>query len=319
MSALIEVKNLKKYFSTPKGELHAVDDVNLKIMQGKTMGVVGESGCGKSTLGRTLIHLHESSGGQILFDGKDVTRVSSKELKKYRENVQIIFQDPYASLNPRMTIEQTIMEPMILSKRYSRNELISETERLMDMVGIDRRLRLVYPHELDGGRRQRVGVARALALNPKFIVCDEPVSALDVSIQAQILNLLKELQKEYGIAYMFITHNLSVVRHISDDICVMYLGQLVETSPTKELFKSPLHPYTKALLSAIPSTDIHNQKERIILAGELVSPINPKPGCRFNARCPYAKESCSLPQQLDEIMPNHYVACCRARELNRIN
>ncbi|MHB8127794.1 MAG: ABC transporter ATP-binding protein [Mobilitalea sp.] len=318
MSALIEVKKLKKYFDTPKGELHAVDDVSLKIMQGKTMGIVGESGCGKSTLGRTLIHLQESTDGTILFNGKDVTRVNSRELKKYQQDVQIIFQDPYSSLNPRMTVEQTIMEPMILSKRFNKNEIISETKRLMEMVGIDMRLRLAYPHELDGGRRQRVGVARALSLNPKFIVCDEPVSALDVSIQAQILNLFMDLQKEFGLAYMFITHNLSVVRYISHDICVMYLGQLVETSPTKELFVKPLHPYTKALLSAIPSTNIHNQKERILLEGELTSPINPKLGCRFISRCIYACEACSQPQQLEEVMPNHFVSCCRVKELNNL-
>jgi oligopeptide/dipeptide ABC transporter ATP-binding protein len=318
MSAIIDVKNLKKYFDTSKGKLHAVDDVSFKIMKGKTMGVVGESGCGKSTLGRTLVHLYESTDGKIFFKGKDVTHLNSRELKVYREDVQIIFQDPYSSLNPRMTVEQTIMEPMIIARRFNKSELISETKHLMDMVGIDSRLRLSYPHELDGGRRQRVGIARALALNPKFVVCDEPVSALDVSIQAQILNLLLDLQKEMGITYMFITHDLSVVRYISDDICVMYLGQLVETSPAKELFLKPLHPYTKALLSAIPSTDIHNKKERILLEGELVSPITPKPGCRFAARCPYAYDECSKPQQLEEVLPNHFVSCCRAKELNNL-
>ena len=289
MAPLIEVQHLKKYFPTARGQLHAVDDVSFTIERGTTMGVVGESGCGKSTLGRTLIHLHESTDGKILFEGKDITRVNSKELKQLREDsVQIIFQDPYSSLNPRMTVEQTIREPLVLSRRFSKTEIDKETERLMDLVGLDRRLRLSYPHEMDGGRRQRVGIARALALNPKFIVCDEPVSALDVSIQAQILNLLMDLQDELGITYMFITHNMSVVRHISHNICVMYLGQLVETSQTKELFSKPLHPYTKALLSAIPSTDIHHKKERIILKGELVSPIDPKPGCRFATRCPPA-------------------------------
>ena len=298
MAPLIEVQHLKKYFPTARGQLHAVDDVSFTIERGTTMGVVGESGCGKSTLGRTLIHLHESTDGKILFEGKDITRVNSKELKQLREDsVQIIFQDPYSSLNPRMTVEQTIREPLVLSRRFSKAEIDKETERLMDLVGLDRRLRLSYPHEMDGGRRQRVGIARALALNPKFIVCDEPVSALDVSIQAQILNLLMDLQDELGITYMFITHNMSVVRHISHNICVMYLGQLVETSPTKELFSKPLHPYTKALLSAIPSTDIHHKKERIILKGELVSPIDPKPGCRFATRCPYACEACSQPQE----------------------
>lgn len=318
MANLIEVKNLKKYFDTPKGLLHAVDDVTFSIKKGHTMGVVGESGCGKSTLGRTLIHLLESTDGQIFFEGNDVTHVTSKELYNLRENMQIIFQDPYSSVNPRMTVEQTISEPLLISKRYSKKELEYETERLMDMVGVDRRLRLAYPHELDGGRRQRVGIGRALALNPKFVVCDEPVSALDVSIQAQILNLLMDLQDEYGLTYMFITHNLSVVRHISSDICVMYLGQLVETASTKSLFENPMHPYTKALLSAIPSMDIDNLQERIILQGELTSPINPKPGCRFASRCPYACEKCHEPQKLNEILPDHFVSCCRAEELNTV-
>ena len=230
--------------------------------------------------------------------------------------MKIIFQDPFSSLNPRMTVEQTIMEPLIISGRYSRKERQEEAERLMAMVGIDKRLRLSYPHELDGGRRQRVGIGRALALNPKFIVCDEPVSALDVSIQAQVLNLLQDLQDQFGLTYMFVTHDLSVVRLISDDICVMYLGQLVETSPSKELFKHPLHPYTQALISAVPSMDIHHKKERIILEGEITSPINPKPGCRFAKRCKYECEKCHEPQQLEEVMPNHFVACCRVREIN---
>ncbi len=316
MSTLLEVKHLKKYFDTNRGQLHAVDDVTFSIEEGKTVGVVGESGCGKSTLGRTIIHLHESTGGQIIFQGEDVTHVNSKQLKKLREDMQIIFQDPYSSLNPRMTVENTLAEPLKLSKRFSKDQIEEETERLMKMVGIDDRLRMSYPHELDGGRRQRVGIGRALALDPKFVVCDEPVSALDVSIQAQVLNLLQDLQKEYGLTYMFVTHDLSVVRHISDSICVMYLGQLVETSPSKELFAAPLHPYTKALLSAIPSTDIHHPHERIVLKGEITSPIEPKPGCRFAARCPYVCKDCSEPQELQEIKPGHYVACCRVKELN---
>ena len=316
MGNLIEVKHLKKYFDTPKGMLHAVDDVTFSIREGKTMGVVGESGCGKSTLGRTLIHLLDSDGGQILFEGRDVTHVPVKEMKKLRQNMQIIFQDPYSSVNPRMTVEQTISEPLILSKRFSKKELEYETERLMDMVGINKPLRLAYPHELDGGRRQRVGIGRALAMNPKFIICDEPVSALDVSIQAQILNLLMDLQDQNGLTYLFITHNLSVVRHISSDICVMYLGQLVETSETKDLFDNPLHPYTKALLSAIPTMDIDAQPERIVLKGELVSPIDPKPGCRFASRCAYTCPACHEQQELEELRPGHFVSCCRARELN---
>lgn len=316
MSALVEVKNLKKYFETPRGMLHAVDDVSFSIEQGKTMGVVGESGCGKSTLGRVIIHLLDSTDGSIYFEGEDVTTVNRKTLRQLRENMKIIFQDPYSSLNPRMTVEQTIMEPLIISGRYGRKERQEETERLMEMVGIDQRLRLSYPHELDGGRRQRVGIGRALALNPKFIVCDEPVSALDVSIQAQVLNLLQDLQEQQGLTYMFVTHDLSVVRHISDDICVMYLGQLVETSPSKELFRRPLHPYTQALISAVPSTDIHRKKERIILEGEITSPIKPKPGCRFAKRCQYKRKPCHEPQQLEEVLPNHFVACCKVREIN---
>jgi len=316
MTVLVEVKNLKKYFETPRGMLHAVDDVTFSIEEGKTMGIVGESGCGKSTLGRTMIHLLDSTDGSIYFEGEDVTIPTRGKLRKLREDMKIIFQDPYSSLNPRMTVEQTIMEPLTISGRYTRQERQEETERLMDMVGIDQRLRLSYPHELDGGRRQRVGIGRALALNPKFIVCDEPVSALDVSIQAQVLNLLQDLQHEYGLTYMFVTHDLSVVRHISDDICVMYLGQLVETSLSKELFKKPLHPYTQALISAIPSINIHSKKERILLEGEITSPIDPKPGCRFAARCKYVSEKCHEPQQLEEVIPNHFVACCRVKEIN---
>lgn len=319
MSAILEINGLKKYFRTPHGYVHAVDDVTMSFEQGQTMGVVGESGCGKSTLGRTIIHLQESTGGQILYQGKDVTKVNRRELHRLREDMQIIFQDPYSSLDPRKTVEQTLREPLVISGRYSRGEIDHEVTRLMDVVGLDKRMRYMYPHEMDGGRRQRIGIGRALALNPKFIVCDEPVSALDVSIQAQILNLLHDLQKEYGLTYMFVTHDMSVVRHISHNISVMYLGQLVETSPSKKLFEKPLHPYTKALLSAIPSTDLSKKRERIILKGELISPINPKPGCRFAARCPYATERCNQPQHLEELEPGHFVSCCRAGEINQLN
>jgi len=316
--ALIEVEHLKKYFDVPNGTLHAVDDVSFKIEKGTTMGVVGESGCGKSTLGMTLLHLHESTSGKILFDGQDVTHLNKAELRRYREQVQIIFQDPYSSLNPRYNVSKTIMEPLLISKRFkNKNEARKEAERIMDLVGIEERLRGSYPHELDGGRRQRVGIGRALALGPKFIVCDEPVSALDVSIQAQVLNLLMDLQEKEGLTYMFVTHDLSVVRHISTNICVMYLGQLVETCSSKELFREPLHPYTKALLSAIPSTDVDKKMQRVQLKGELTSPINPKPGCRFAARCPYATEKCSQPQILREIALNHFVQCCRIEEINQ--
>jgi peptide/nickel transport system ATP-binding protein len=315
MGTLVEVRNLKKYFQTSQGNLHAVDDVSFTIEKGHTLGVVGESGCGKSTLGRTIIHLLESTDGQIFFEGEDVTKIRGKKLRQFRENAQIIFQDPYSSLNPRFTVKQTILEPLILSKRFSKAELEKEADRIMDLVGIDRRLALAYPHELDGGRRQRVGIGRALALNPKFIVCDEPVSALDVSIQAQILNLIQDLQDEYGLTLMFITHDLSVVRHISDQICVMYMGNLVEKSPSKELFINPCHPYTKALLSAIPSLDIHSPMKRIHLQGEVTSPIEPAPGCRFAPRCQYATEDCRKPQPLREISPGHFVSCNRVEEI----
>lgn len=316
MTAIVEVKHLKKYFKTPSGILHAVDDVSFSIPKGCTMGIVGESGCGKSTLGRTIVHLLDSTEGDIFFEGENITHVKGKRLKGVRENMQIIFQDPFSSLNPRMTVKQTVSEPLILSGRFKRQEIDQQARRIMDVVGIPTRLEESYPHELDGGRRQRVGIGRALALSPKFVVCDEPVSALDVSVQAQILNLIKELQRDLGVAFLFITHDLSVVKHISHDICVMYLGQLVETSPSDELFDKPLHPYTKALLSAIPSTDIHKKRERILLKGEVVSPINPKPGCRFAARCEYACERCAREQVLEEILPNHFVSCCRVKEIN---
>jgi len=315
-NAVIEVKNLKKYFTTPRGQLHAVDDVSFTIEKGKTLGVVGESGCGKSTLGRTIIHLHESTSGEVYLEGENVTKLNRKALRSAREKMQIIFQDPYSSLDPRKTINATIREPLEVSRKFNRREIDAKVEALMDLVGIDERLRMAYPHELDGGRRQRVGIARALALEPKFIVCDEPVSALDVSIQAQVLNLLKKLQREKGLTYMFVTHDMSVVRHISDDICVMYLGQVVEKCPSKELFQRPLHPYTHALLSAIPTVDIHNPVKREVLKGEIVSPINPKPGCRFAARCPYAVEACHTAQKQEEVSPGHFVTCCRIHELH---
>ncbi|MCI7380838.1 MAG: ABC transporter ATP-binding protein [Hungatella hathewayi] len=319
MENLLEVKNLKKYFDTPRGTLHAVDDVSFTIEKGKTLGIVGESGCGKSTLGRTIIRLLDSSSGSVLYKGKDVTKVKGAQLKELRCNMQIIFQDPFSSLDPGYTVEQTIRESLVLSKRCKKAEVNDEVERLMELVGIDERLRDSYPHELDGGRRQRVGIARALAPNPQFIVCDEPVSALDVSIQAQVLNLLQDLQASMGLTYIFITHDLSVVRHISDAIGVMYLGQMVEKCESKELFRNPLHPYTKALLSAIPSTNIHKKKERILLKGELNSPINPKPGCRFATRCQYATEACHYEQKLTEVTDHHFVSCCRVKEINHLD
>lgn len=318
MSTLLQVQDLKKYFKTPKGMLHAVDDVSFSVETGQTMGVVGESGCGKSTLGRTLVHLLDSTAGTIRFGGKNITEAKGRELKTLRQQIQIIFQDPFSSLNPRYTVERTISETLRINRGLKGAALQQETERLMDLVGIDQRLRKSYPHELDGGRRQRVVIARALAPDPKFIVCDEPVSALDVSIQAQVLNLLQDLQETLGLTYIFITHDLSVVRHISDNICVMYLGQLVEVSPAKEMFKTPLHPYTKALLSAIPTTDIHKKQESIILEGELTSPVEPKPGCRFAARCPHACVGCEQPQRQQELLPGHFVSCWRAKELSNL-
>ena len=314
--AQLEVTNLKKYFATPFGILHAVDDVTLKIEKGKTLGVVGESGCGKSTFGRTILRLEEPTSGSILFDGVDICALSKNDFKPYRKKMQMIFQDPYASLNPRMSISQIISEPFdIFPELCPKEQRTKKVEELMDTVGLARRFINSYPHELDGGRRQRIGIAKALAMDPELIVCDEPVSALDVSIQAQILNLLMDLQQERYITYIFITHDLSVVKHISDDICVMYLGQLVEKCGKKELFDRPVHPYTKALLSAIPVPKLHNRKKKILLKGEISSPIDPKPGCRFAVRCPFATEECRTKSPvMKEVSPDHFVACHRCME-----
>ena len=320
MSTLVEVKNLKKYFKTPRGLLHAVDDINFKIEKGQTLGVVGESGCGKSTLGRTVIHLHERTSGQILFDGKDVSDLSKHELKEFRSHVQMIFQDPFSSLNPRMSVSQLIAEPLLIYKTSkSSADLGKEVGRLMDTVGLARRFANSYPHELDGGRRQRIGIARALSLNPEFIVCDEPVSALDVSIQAQILNLMQDLQDEFHLTYMFITHNMSVVKHISNNIMIMYLGNMVDFASAEEIFKNRLHPYTKALLAAVPIPAIIEGRKRQLLTGEITSPIDPKPGCRFAARCPYATDICHAENpQRDEVLEGHFVACHNVKEINQL-
>ncbi len=311
MSTLLEVKNLKKYFKVPAGTLHAVDDISFTLEEKKTLGVVGESGCGKSTLGRTLIHLIPPTSGEIWFEGENITEVDKHRLHELRRNMQMIFQDPFSSLNPRMSVSQAIAEPLqIYGLVKSKEEIKATVRRTMDLVGLASRLADSYPHELDGGRRQRIGIARALVLKPKFIVCDEPVSALDVSIQAQILNLLQDLQDNMGFTYIFITHDLSVVRHISDEICVMYLGKVVEYSPAKELFVKRLHPYTQALLSAIPIPSINVERKRIILKGEITSPINPKPGCRFAPRCRYATEVCfNEDPELKEVSPKHFCAC----------
>ena len=309
----LQVKHLKKYFSTANGMLHAVDDVNFTIKQGQTLGVVGESGCGKSTLGRAILRLHEPTSGEVIYKGENILTYQRQQLKKLRTEMQIIFQDPYASLNPRMTVGQAIAAPLIIQGVYNRNqkELLNQrVEEMMDLVGLAKRFINAYPHELDGGRRQRIGIARALSLNPQFIVCDEPVSALDVSIQAQVLNLMQDLQEQLGLTYLFITHDLSVVKHLSDRIVVMYLGQLVEKATAKQLFANPTHPYTKALLSAIPNLDPEQKMERVILQGELSSPIDPAPGCRFAKRCTYAKPECfHVSPTPYEIEPHHFVSC----------
>ena len=308
---ILDVRHLKKYFSTPKGMLHAVDDVSFTIERGKTLGVVGESGCGKSTTGRSILRLINPTAGEVFFEGQDITKLTEREMRSKRKEMQIIFQDPFSSLDPRQTVLQAISEPLKFNKiMTNRYDLEERTLQLMRTVGLAERLINTYPHELDGGRRQRIGIARALSLNPKFIVCDEPVSALDVSIQAQILNLLEKLQDEMGLTYMFITHDLAVVNHFADDIAVMYLGQLVEKAPAREFFENTLHPYSQALLSAIPMPDVRKQKERIVLKGEISSPIEPKNECRFVKRCPYATEECRAGcPALREVSPNHFVAC----------
>ena len=318
---ILEVQRLKKYFRTAAGFLHAVDDVSFSIGRGQTMGVVGESGCGKSTLGRTILQLHEPSAGKIFFSGREVTGLSKRAFKDVRPKMQMIFQDPYSSLNGRMTVSQLIAEPLIVNKFCrSSSEIDERVEEMMDTVGLAKRLALSYPHELDGGRRQRIGIARALILRPEFVVCDEPVSALDVSIQAQILNLLMDLQDRMGLTYLFITHDLSVVKHISDEIMVMYLGRCVEKAPAREIFLHPVHPNTKALLAAIPIPDISSKhKHRELLQGEVTSPVNPKPGCRFAARCPMADDRCRSGEiPLMELRPGHFAACLKA-ESDQLN
>ncbi len=308
---ILETKGLKKYFSYKIGDLHAVDNVNIKINKGETLGVVGESGCGKSTLGRTIMRLIPATDGQVLFEGKNVLDLNKKNMKEMRKEMQMIFQDPFTSLNPRLSISETIGEPLkVLGIHKSKAEIKEKVKELMDICGLPQRYSNTYPHELDGGRRQRVGLARALAVDPKFIVCDEPVSALDVSIQAQILNLLMDLQDQKQLAYMFITHDLCVVRHISNQIAVMYLGEVVEYASRDELFNNNQHPYTKALLTAIPTTDLSQRdRERYLLQGEVGNPINPDPGCRFMSRCRFASEKCKEPQHLREVSPGHYVRC----------
>lgn len=308
---LLEVKDLKKYFKTKQGFLHAVDGVSFTIEQGKTLGVVGESGCGKSTTGRAILRLIEPTSGKVLLDGEDISKLTKHQLRKKRKDMQIVFQDPFSSLDPKKTVGQLIAEPIIINKiLHNKKDIETRVRELMQTVGLAERLYNSYPHELDGGRRQRIGIARALSTNPKFIVCDEPVSALDVSIQAQILNILKDIQKKSGVTYLFITHDLSVVYYFADDIAVMYLGKMVEKAPADELFANPIHPYTKALLSAIPSVDIDQKKERIVLKGEISSPVNLPDACRFAKRCELVCERCHCSDpELVEVSPNHFVAC----------
>ena len=306
---LLEVKDLVKHFESPKGTLHAVDGISFTLEKGKTLGIVGESGCGKSTTGRTILRLVEPTSGSIVFDGKDVTKLNRREMTKMRKDMQIIFQDPFSSLDPKMPISKLIGEPM-LQMKMSKLQIEERVRELMEIVGLPPRLYNAYPHELDGGRRQRVGIARALALNPKFIVCDEPVSALDVSIQAQILNLLKTLQRELGLTYIFITHDLSVIYYFADEIAVMYLGKIVEKAPAEELFANPMHPYTRALLSAIPEPKLNSTRKRILLKGEITSPIGLPAGCRFAPRCEKCSENCrGCEPELVEVTKGHFVAC----------
>ena len=310
---LLRVEHLKKYFPTSRGMLLAVDDISFRLNAGETLGVVGESGCGKSTLGRAILRLHEPTDGKVIFEGEDILKYDKKKMKQKRSDMQIIFQDPYSSLNPRMTVSQAIAAPLLIQGIFHANEkdkIQKKVDEMMDLVGLAKRFANSYPHELDGGRRQRIGIARALSLNPKFIVCDEPVSALDVSIQAQVLNLMQDLQDKLGLTYLFITHNLSVVKHLSNRIMVMYLGQMVELAEPKELFRDPRHPYTKALLSAIPIPDPEQKMEPVVLKGELTSPVNVPEGCRFAKRCVYARPDCETRKvNMKEVKPGHFVSC----------
>ena len=315
---LLEVKNLKKYFTVetdffgkPKAVLKAVDDVSFKIYEGEALGLVGESGCGKSTIGKMLVDLYKPTDGQIIYNGTDLTKLSHKERRKYCKDIQLIFQDPYASLNPRMTIGDIIAEPIRINRLLPENQIEDRVTYLLNCVGLANHQRNRYPHEFSGGQRQRVGIARALAVQPKLIVCDEPVSALDVSIQAQVLNLLDDLKEEFGLTYLFIAHGLNVVKHISDRVGVMYLGKLMEVASKKEIYDNPLNPYTQALLSAIPSTDVLHKKERIILSGDVPTPINPPKGCRFCSRC-FKKMGTVCDEQIPELHDvggGHMVAC----------
>ena len=308
---LVKIEHLKMYFDVPgKGKLHAVDDISLDIMPNETVGLVGESGCGKSTVGNVLIQLLKATDGKIYFEGSNILEADRKERQELRKKMQIIFQDPYSSLNPRESVETILEDPYQIHKMASGKELKQKVAELAETVGLEHYVLEKFPHELDGGKRQLVGIARALAMSPKFIICDEPVSALDVSVQATIINLLIDMQKKRGLSYLFISHDLSVVRHISNRVAVMYLGQIVELAPTDEIFANTLHPYSIALLSAVPQIDFENKKERIVLKGDVPSPVNPKPGCRFAPRCWMAKDICRAESpELKEVAPGHCVAC----------
>ncbi|MBS6762823.1 MAG: ATP-binding cassette domain-containing protein [Clostridium sp.] len=314
---LLKTENLKEYFKIPgKGYLHAVDNISIEIMPNETLGLVGESGCGKSTVGNTLMRLLEPTGGKIFYKGEDITNPSKKKKLELTKKTQMVFQDPYSSLNPRKTIRSILAEPFIINKAASGSELDNKVNALAKRVGLEEYVLGQFPHELDGGKRQMVGIARALAMNPEFIVCDEPVSALDVSVQATIINLLIDMQKEMKLSYLFISHDLSVVRHISDRVAVMYLGQIVELAETDTIFSNTLHPYSIALLSAVPKIQFDRGEERIVLTGDVPSPMNPKPGCRFAPRCWMACEECkNMDQHLEEAEEGHFVACMRWKEM----
>ncbi|MCD1147208.1 ATP-binding cassette domain-containing protein [Peptoniphilus sp. KCTC 25270] len=319
MEPIVKIENLKKYFNVDKGKLQAVDGINLEIMHGETFGLVGESGCGKSTAGRTILRLYEPTDGKVIFEGKNIYDLSSSQMKEIRKEMQMIFQDPYASLDPRMTVEEIISEPLDIYGIGSKKERKAKVIELLNLVGLSSEHAQRFPHEFSGGQRQRIGIARSLALDPKFIICDEPISALDVSIQAQVVNLLKDLQTRLGLTLLFIAHDLSMVRYISDRVAVMYLGHIMEIGESEALYEKPLHPYTKALLSAIPiaDPDVQRTKHQIELEGDVPSPIDPPIGCRFADRCPYAEEKCRASRiPLEEVLPGHKVACIKVREIN---
>ena len=317
---ILQVKNLSKHFKVESGFLQAVDGLNFDIYKGETFGLVGESGCGKSTAGRTILRLYEPTSGEAIFEGQNIYDLSPKEMKEHRKEMQMIFQDPYASLDPRMTVEEIIAEPLVIYGIGNKKERRERVIELLEMVGLSAEHSLRFPHEFSGGQRQRIGIARSLALKPKFIICDEPISALDVSIQAQVVNLLKDVQKKLGLTLLFIAHDLSMVRYISDRVAVMYLGKLMEVGTTEDFYSNPLHPYTKALLSAIPIADPDEQRKRvqIELEGDVPSPINMKPDCRFVDRCPYGDDTCrGRDPEMEEILPGQYVACFKVREINK--